>query len=326
MDLKLVIQPNRLTMARYHYSVYEKRLLYQVIKMLQKEMKGEISIPTSDYGDRYFLISLSDVEPSRKNPIMIRRAFQTLLDKRISIDIDEEGSGFEGRIINWGELRQGVITLSLPSKVIPSLTDVAKGFTNYDVLVAMSFQSAYSMRLYEFISRFKDTGFWYTTPDDLREMLGLLTQPGYTKYNNLKTRVLEVAKKEMQQLYDKDECDLTFTYTEHREGKGRGGQVKKLTFRILNKKKAHKMETSHSQRSEAYLYVANFLTSYYEDSARPFITKVLTCIADDDRLATRVAEIAKKAVQKGDRPAAFFRSVLGNELGIVVLSKKEEKL
>jgi plasmid replication initiation protein len=314
MAKREIIQPNPVTMARYQYNVFEKRIMYQVVGQLQREMRGEIKIDISLFGDRYFVIPFGLIDPDKKNHRKVRQAFQSLQDKKISIDYDKEGNGFEGRFINWGSLEKGTVTLSLPPAIMPALTELATGFTAYSSVVVMALQSTYSMRFYEWLSRFRDTGKWYTTPDNLREMLLLMDYKAYQNYANFKKFVIDVAQKELQNLYNAGQSDIYFTYEEKRSGRGRGGQVHELIFTIFWAEKGKLADTA---KTEDYYYVAHFLKTHFQaktNDSKQYTEKVLAKIIEMDA-TRRAAEIAEKAKAK-ENPAAYFRAVIKQELGM----------
>lgn len=309
-----LIQPNVLTSARYQYTITEKRLLYNVIALLQREMRGEIQIDMSLFGDYYFTFPLERADPEKKNHAAVRAAFQSLQEKRISIDYNNKGDGFEGRLINWGKLKDGVITISLNSEIGSSLIQIAKGFTAYSSVVVMALHSTYSMRFYEWCSRFRDTGKWITEPDELRQMLCIDQTNVYKQYGMLKVRVIDVAQKELKLLYDAKHSDICFTYEEVRSGRGRGGQVKKLIFTIYWDKKNRLTEET---KSDDYLVIAHFLSQFYNANTadqKTFKETVLRRCLDENRLemAAKLVMIAKTK----NNPAAYFRTSMREQLGI----------
>ncbi|WP_262884524.1 replication initiation protein [Rudanella paleaurantiibacter] len=310
---KEIIQPNPVTMARYQYNVFEKRIMYQVIAQLQREMRGEIKIDVSLFGDRYFRIPYKLIDPEQKSYSKVRGAIDALRKKDLAITHDKD-HWFTGGLVNWGHLKEGVLTLSLPPAIAPFLLELATGFTAYSSVVVMALQSTYSMRFYEWLSRFRDTGKWYTTPDDLREMLGLSDSKTYQHYARLKEHVIDVAQKELHELYTNGQSDICFSYTEKRKGRGRGGQVHELIFTIFW---AEKGKLADAAKTEDYYYVAHFMRTHFQaktDDSKQYVDKALNRIIELDA-TRRAAEIAEKAKGK-ENPAAYFRAVAKKELGI----------
>lgn len=313
MAKKEIIQPNPVTMARYQYNVFEKRIMYQIIAQLQREMRGETKIDVSLFGDRYFKIPYKLVDPEQKSYAKVKAAVESLRKKDLTITHDKD-HWFAGGLVNWGHLKEGVLTLSLPPSIAPFLLELATGFTAYSSVVVMALQSTYSMRFYEWLSRFRDTGKWYTTPDDLREMLNLSDHKTYQYYARLKEHIIDVAQKELQDLYNEGQSDIYFTYEEKRKGRGRGGQVYELIFTIFWAEKGKLADTA---KTEDYYYVAHFLKTHFQaktNDSKQYTEKVLAKIIEMDA-TRRAAEIAEKAKAK-ENPAAYFRAVIKQELGM----------
>ena len=234
-NLPKIIQPNAITTAKYDYSVTEKRIIYHIIKNVQEKMsKG---MDETLFGDLVLSIPISELV-SHENYRRVQDGLISLRKKSFLIitDIDPTGKGEHGWLdvgfINYSKYdrNSGLVKFQVSGELMPYLLELAKGFTSYSLMVALSLKSEYSQRFYEFCSRFKDTGVWNISVQDLKDMLNLSDK--YPFFANFKDRVLEIAKKELKSLYDKGECDLWFSYTEHKTGK----KVTDLRFKIVSDK------------------------------------------------------------------------------------------
>ncbi len=301
-----VIQPNRITMAKYEFSRYEKLVYYQMILQLQDKM-GQ---PDLWGANIEFSIPVSQIDPDR-NYRLIRNAFDALRRKDFTIDDPKNDYYFNGGLLNWGEVKGGIATISIAQKVLEPIWDILKGgYTAYSVTVAFSLKSNYSMRFYEYCSRFKDTGHFHTTPDALRDMLRILDVKSYNNYGELKRRVIDVAQKELEELYDKGQCDVKFTYTEKRVGKGRGGEVVGLDFTIFWSKKGEEKNKQLPSKPEDYYFLLNFLKNHFTTDEK-YKEKIIN-YADSNRFLKQFAEIVEIA-EKKDNPPAYFRTAVKNE-------------
>ena len=300
-----VRQPNRITMAKYEFSRYEKLIYYQIILQL----KGKMGQPDLWGSNVDFSVPVNEIDPER-NYRLINKAFEALRRKSFNIEDQKNGYYFNGGLINWGEIKNGIATISIAQKVVEPLFDIAQGYTAYSATVALSLKSNYSMRFYEYCSRFKDTGHWHTTPDALREMLNIWDKKAYDNYRNIKKYIIEVAKKELEELYDNGQCDIKFTYTEKREGRGRGGTVTELVFKIFwNKKGDRKLEKAPS-KSEDFYYLLNFLKNYFTTDEK--YREAVLNYADSCGFLQHFAEIVEIA-EKKKNPPAYFRTAVKNE-------------
>lgn len=254
-----VIQPNIITSARYDYTVTEKRIIYHIIKNIQDKMKSGIA--ETLFGDLLLSIPMKELvkhEHYRRvkiNLISLRKKSFT-----ITTWIDPTGKGEDGWLdvgfVNYTEYEEasGNVVFEVSKKMVPYLLEVARGFTSYTLMVALSLKSSYSQRFYECCSRFKSTGVWNISVEDLKVMLVL--EDKYLVYTHFKHRVLEVAQKELKALFDNGECDLYFVYDEKKTGK----RVTDLTFKIFSKQKAEVTAI----KNDDLQYISNVLRNTFQ--------------------------------------------------------------
>ncbi len=132
--------------------------------------------------------------------------------------------------------KKGFIEFEVPEKLKPYLLELNKKFTKLHFEDVIQLKSSYSIRIYELISQFKNIGFRCIKLDDLREMLGLnenielgVKKSKYKLYGHLKVRVLEIARRELEQ-----KCNIFFEYKEIYVPHSR--KVETIKFFIIQKK------------------------------------------------------------------------------------------
>ena len=145
-----------------------------------------------------------------KNYAIAKKAFGTLSDKYIIIDNDEIWQ--KTHIISNPKIekRTGMVTFSVFNEIWDGMLNFSKGYRKYELATAMCFDSVYSMRMYELLSGQKrplDLSF-----EQLREMF--CVKDKYSKANDFKRWVLDVAKKEL----DKS-SPYSFNYIDVKEGR-----------------------------------------------------------------------------------------------------------
>src|ERR1017187_6755138 len=271
-----IIQPNVITSARYDYSVTEKRIIYHIIKNIQDKMKS--GIQETLFGDLVLNIPMQELVTNehyrrvKTNLVALRKKSFT-----ITTDLDPTGKGEDGWLdigfVNYTEhnLKSGNVEFEVSRKMVPYLLEVAKGFTSYTLMVALTLKSEYSQRFYECCSRFKGTGIWNISVEDLKQMLVL--EDKYLVYNNFKARVLEVAQKELKSLFDKGGCDLYFVYQEKKTGK----KVTDLSIKIFSQSKA----LAEAAKSDDLQYISNmFRNIYTRENEQVFAKSALTQLFD----------------------------------------------
>lgn len=153
-------------------SVLTKRILTHVFAQIERdatELRPYYQVNISELG------KLADIEISYGK---IKKAFNEMLNINWLIESKtNEKRGFVAKqLLNTSspdvecEYRNGVITLVLNPTLKPYLVNL-NNYTNYQVGWYMSFSSWYSTRLYEILSTYKSTGWWYVELDEYRKLL-----------------------------------------------------------------------------------------------------------------------------------------------------------
>lgn len=215
---KEVLQSYIFTTAKYDFNVYEKRILYRIVEILQEYMQGLklntkhclVITPTNDLD---FSIPLASLLTSNKdeNYTRIIKALESLNKKTIRYEDDKEWE-----LINLLERPKVVkdnhsfATFRIHPKIGEVFFDFSKGFKKYELKTAMQFESVYSMRFYELFSHQK-TPINYTI-DTLKEIFKI--EGKYKQTRDFIKYVIEPAKKEL------DKCSpYTFHYEPVKEGR-----------------------------------------------------------------------------------------------------------
>lgn len=100
------------------------------------------------------------------------------------------------------EYRNGVITLVLNPTLAPFLLQLSN-YTNYQVKWYMDFSSWYSTRIYEILSSYKDTGWWYVELDEFRGLMGCTD-----KYKQDRDMIRKTLAEPLVELKETD-CEFT---------------------------------------------------------------------------------------------------------------------
>lgn len=213
-----VVQSYIATTAMYDFNVYEKRVLYNLVKLAQSQIEGvrlaenlyridheyaefvRIELPISDF--------LPDAED--KHHARVKEALQSLHQKTFKYRDAEVWECFSIIANPKIELRSSKVSFIVNSRVWDVLLDFSRGFSRYDLEVAFTLESPYSMRFYEMMSG-------QTSPitfhiDDLRKEFRLEDKYTYTK--DFLRRVVDSAKSELDR-----KSPVTFTYTPLKDGR-----------------------------------------------------------------------------------------------------------
>lgn len=222
-------QSNKITEARYDFSLVEKRCLYLIIREVRKRFID------SDTGDKDLFNNLlirftpEDLEPAilgENNNTKIYKAIKSLRRKDITIENEKEWKLLG--LINKATHKKGShIEIEVDQEILPLFVNLANSYTAYSLNVALSLKSEYSQRFYEICSQWKNAGGFKIDIEELKERFGINNK--YKDYYDFKRFVVESAKKELKILFDKGECDLYFNYSEIKQGR----KITTISFKIV---------------------------------------------------------------------------------------------
>ena len=196
-----LIQSYVFTAARYDFSIYEKRIMYCILRVLQAEIEGkklneQYSIQTDLWDRKDITIPIIDcLGETDKNYARIKKAARDLENKRFEYEDDKTWQII--RIINMPKVEKNSSTISftLQPEIVTAFLNFSKGYRKYIFEIAMNFDSVYSMRFYELFSN-KFEPITYSI-DKLKEMFQITNK--YKLTANFKAKVLDVAKKELDE-------------------------------------------------------------------------------------------------------------------------------
>ena len=223
---KEILQSYILTTAKYDYSVYEKRILYRIIEVLQelivdKTLNQKYTLNITEQKDFDFSIPLSSFlkNENDENYTRAKQALESLNNKVIKYEDENTWS-----IINLIERPEiikrntnSIANFRLHPHIAECFLDFSKGYKKYELIVAMQFESEYSMRFYElFSNQKKPINF---SIDKIKEMFQV--QDKYKLTADFIKRVIEPAKKEL------DKCS---PYTFHYESIKTGRKITSIRF------------------------------------------------------------------------------------------------
>ena len=214
-----VVQSYLVTSARYNYSVYEKRILYRIVELLQKEIKqiplsSGVKITPTLFLDREITMPLSVFLLDREgdnHQNRVLKAFSGLISRVMKKETPEKVSMFPlvARMDFYRYQRH--VKFVICKELYEDLLDFAKGFSQYELETAFSFRSQYTMRLYELTSK-QPRPITYSI-DQLRKMFCL--EDKYPDTYAFIKRVIDPAEKELKA----SPALCYFTYSQVKDGK-----------------------------------------------------------------------------------------------------------
>lgn len=269
MENEMLVQSNTITQARYEFTKIEKRIIYRIIKEIRKQyVTGELQ--SNLFNELIVCLTFKDLQEVSENTQLVYKSIRTLKTRSYEFDNDEEwlilGIINKARHIKT----KGTWEITVDREMVAQFVELAKNYTEYSLTVAMSLRSEYSQRLYEYCSQFRSSGGFRMKVQDMKEKMRLIKK--YDRYAGFKKYVLDVAQKELKELYKQGQCDLYFEYSEEKNGRS----VETLRFKIISR------ETPETKMSlEDLLYsVRNDLTNIFDIQKMPknkeFVNKTMT--------------------------------------------------
>lgn len=223
---KEIVQSYILTAAKYDFSVYEKRILYRIIELMQEYTAGKVlnrqyNIQESLFGDVDIQMPTSAFLKDEKdqNYSIVKKALMDLNLKRVQFVDKERQKWYLFNIIERpvAHMKQGFVSFRIHPIMAAAFMDFSMGHRKFELKTSMQFESVYAMRFYELMSGQKDPITFGI--DKLKEMFKLENK--YKQVNDFIKRVITPAKEELDKY-----SPFSFEYKINKDGR----KYKSITF------------------------------------------------------------------------------------------------
>ena len=213
-----VVQSYVFTTAVYDFNVYEKRVIYNLVKLAQSQIEGvklSDNLYRIDHAYRDYLmveLPISDflIDEDDKNHARVKSALKSLHQKTFTYQDDGTWECFSIIANPKIRLRSSKVSFIVDSRVWDVLLDFSRGFSRYDLEVAFNLETSYSMRFYELLAGQKEPIAY--TIDFLRKEF--LLEGKYKLNKDFIRRVVDSSKRELD-----EKSPVTFTYRPLKEGR-----------------------------------------------------------------------------------------------------------
>ena len=157
----------------------------------------------------------------RENHRHVRKTIDGLKGKHFWI-VNERGNEETVDWIRKAEIdkRSGRVTVKLDEALMKYVTGLYERYTQYQLFFVLPMKSAYSFRLYEILKSYEDLK-WCVL--DVEQLKAQIMAEHYTAFKRFRTRVLDVAVKEINQY-----TDIRVTWEPIKSGQ----RVVKIRFQI----------------------------------------------------------------------------------------------
>ena len=212
---KNIIQSYLITTAKYSFTADEKRILSNLIDILQPLLSGKVlrgKVEQDLFMDYCVELPSSTFlgENDKTNHSRIKKALDLLEEKKFYFEDEKEWR--KVRLIESPRyLKRGVVQFRLAKELVDVFLNFNKGYSKYQLETSLKLKSVYAMRLYELISN-------QTQPltykiSYLKEIWGA-TQKAYERNYNFIQRVIVPAQEELN-----EKANWSFIFTPIKEGK-----------------------------------------------------------------------------------------------------------
>lgn len=244
----VVVQSNKLVEAHYkqQYTVQEQRMVLWVISEINKEdyyarkekqkyKYKEIIISAQKYAE-LMDITADDVYKRAKE------IGDNLMQKVLTINTDDGG----WKMLHWMEVMEYIKTTAsirvlISSEIIPYIIELKEKFTQFRLENILYLRSSYAIKLYQILAQYKQIGEREITVNALRNMLGINEQKTYILFAKIKSKILEISKREINA-----KTDLIISYSLIKQSR----KVVAIKFKITQKPN---QETQAKKEFEKYI-------------------------------------------------------------------------
>lgn len=286
-------QPYALTTSKHKLNVHEMRVIMRIVEKLQGLMANNIQKDL--FGSLELDLETKTLLPEgSKNYPSVKAALKGLHGKTMDIRAEDEHGKYEttvGYLLQYKYYdNNSMIKITLPKELLSEYLELARGYTRYSLDVAFNSDSSYTMKIYQYISHWKDKSAITVDLVSFREMLGL--EEKYSLVGHFKSRVLDPVCKEL-----KEKGDIWFEYQDIKRGRKTTGFV----FKIFSRSASEEDERMASAQEQN---IVNMLRQHFDisekdlKSIKPIIGKPYLQAKIIDKLVDVSEEIQKKRSSK----------------------------
>ena len=289
-----LVQPNKVTEARYDYNATQENVLTCVMDAIQGHLTQQKPIETDLFGDPIVTVFASDIAQGRNKSYAIAECIK-IRKKDIDFEWTNPDTNKDEQVntslINYvaSEKESDKIRLGISKWAIPYLVYWGKGVggTIFNKKTALILTGSYTKRIYKLCCKWRDRGGFTMDLDTFREMIKL--EGKYKTPKDLKRWVLEPAKAKM-----KEKAEVYFEYALDKVD-SRSYNV--IRFKILT----NTLDEEQKRASEWYPYCWSHLNLLYpaSEKSRTILDDITDrgmlrtlynrlCRLDDDRTSGKI--------------------------------------
>ena len=196
----LVREPLLLLEITKNFSLLERRLYILVLRELKNLQKIERE-QIQPWTELRFQFHYSEIINGHTNA-----SIKALVDKIRTRDIswtDHDNQSYKSIVIfpeTEYQRNKGTIMLTMYHKVIPLFLDLSRGFSTYQLELALALTSDYAQVIYPYIARFRKTKVWRVAIDEFRRIVR--AEDKYKNFAHLRQNVIDPALAQINAMTD----------------------------------------------------------------------------------------------------------------------------
>lgn len=314
-DHRTVSQSNALTSSRRDLDLIEQRCLYQIIWKVRNDYVERGDVQRNLWNNMCITLTpkqLGEVGGDNHRQATFN-SLKKLRDKYI--EVEDDNLWFAVGLINYAKYdkKANLYEIEVSRLLMPYLVELAEQFTTYQLSVVMALKSKYSQRLYELCCEYKnmkDRRFFLDIKN-LRDLLRLGQR--YRLYSGFKEKVLDVAKKELKNLFEQGRCDLWFDYYEDEATKIRKAYTR-IWFQIHTKTDSEQREQELADMFNQRLWIHKFLIATFKRDKK-YIKRVIDALNREPNLIAPIFSRLYRMEREEDKSsyAPLTRYILKND-------------
>lgn len=286
MDSGLIKSPVVSTQIRGNFTLAQSKMVTAILMQLQDKIEKNIKART-EAGFSNDLFTQSDVqdgEVTLKIPFTdlgvradgydeLEKACRDILKLDMTYSEYNETTGGDDLVMRnlFTEIRiptskedggtgrrKGYLLVSMSPKSANSAFGMRKGYTEYQLGLISKFKSPRTLRLYTYLSSWRDRGFYTAKYEDLKEFLGTLVYRNeartevaldqYVAWSEFRRAVLMPAYKELKSKAEEGVADFYFEFEPIYPGVKKRGNPKEVRFTVIQTDLGREMQTMKQVR------------------------------------------------------------------------------
>lgn len=227
LKYKIIRQPYRITMARWNYTVIQKRILTKIIAKLQREMAllekgipvGQLDLFKTNNDSVELSFLLNDLVKNSNNYAVVKEALKKLRNIDIEIILpsvrEKKNKPREEEIVLTGLIERAVIRkhertvkITMHKATAFELVKVSHGLTYFAEEVMYLSNNSYTQKIYEIICHWKSKEVYSITVPDFRRLIAI-----ENKYPQTKVLIRDIIKPAQKELLEIGDVYFIFSAT-----------------------------------------------------------------------------------------------------------------